>query len=163
MNQGIYTASDLLQAVACSVSHSPKFHMLPVQKLYSANCFPTVSHTGGYRQFPLCQSVESRIGYATWITLKQHFRALILVPSLRSGHYSPGAFGFLNCIDPLVSVSNYYVMASWSPVYMLWRTLIKLFKTCLLNLSWESNCTLAVTATQNPNWIMLNVLKIHKQ
>ena len=33
----------------------------------------------------------------------------LVAPSLRSGHYSPGALRFLNRIDPSVSVSNYYV------------------------------------------------------
>ena len=35
-------------------------------------------------------------------------RALV-VPSLCLGYYSPGPVGTLNCIDPLLSVSNYYL------------------------------------------------------
>ena len=32
----------------------------------------------------------------------------LVAPSLRSGRYSPGARGFLNRVDPLVSVSIIY-------------------------------------------------------
>ena len=35
----------------------------------------------------------------------------LVVPSLRSGHYSPGPLGFLNTLDPLDTVSNCYVEA----------------------------------------------------
>ena len=33
----------------------------------------------------------------------------LVAPSLCSGRYSPGALGFLNRVDPSVSVSNYYL------------------------------------------------------
>ncbi len=32
----------------------------------------------------------------------------LVAPSLRSGHYSPRAFGSLNPVDPSVSLSNYH-------------------------------------------------------
>ena len=34
----------------------------------------------------------------------------LVAPSLHSGRYSPGALGFLNRVDPSVSVSNYYIV-----------------------------------------------------
>ncbi len=33
----------------------------------------------------------------------------LVAPSLRSGRHSPGAFGSLNNLEPLVSMSNYYI------------------------------------------------------
>ena len=38
----------------------------------------------------------------------------LVAPSLRSGRYSPGPFGFLQTVDPLVSVSNYYIVVESS-------------------------------------------------
>ena len=45
----------------------------------------------------------------------------LVVPSLRSGHCSLGARGFLNRVDPLVSVSNYQNCLS------LWQLLLSLY------------------------------------
>ena len=36
----------------------------------------------------------------------------LVAPSLRSGCHSPGPSGFLNTVDPSVSVPNYYLVGS---------------------------------------------------
>ena len=41
-------------------------------------------------------------------------RAPLVAPLLRLGRYSPGALGFLNPIDPLVSVSNYHLKGAYN-------------------------------------------------
>ena len=51
----------------------------------------------------------------------------LVVASLRLGCYSPGAFGFLNCIDSLVSVLSCVSPWNWSEIWVNFLTNIPCF------------------------------------
>ena len=74
-------------------------------------------------------------------------------PSLRSGRYSPEAFGFLNHVNPSVSGSNHYVF------YVNFLAELKAFRAELIQ---NSYCTLQVGCQNEMDSVYLRLISFEE-